>query len=449
MPGFIKRFSTAIALIAAAGLVGGLFAQFASGAFQGGASANSVEMYACVNRYSGAMRLVRSADQCASTERLVSWNVTGPQGEPGPAGPPGPPGIAGDVGEPGPPGPPGPRGEQGDAGEPGSPGADGAPGSPGPVGPKGDQGDPGLSGADGEDGDPGPRGPAGPVGPRGERGPAGEPGPAGSNGPVGDTGPPGPPGPRGDQGPAGPAGPQGPEGPQGPPGDGTGVPGPEGPPGPQGEQGPPGPAGETGPPGPAGPRGVDGPPGPQGPAGPKGDPGPQGPSGADGSDGAQGPAGPPGAPGLIWQGEWNAATTYGIGDAVSHGGSAWIATGSSTNETPGSGSYWDLLASKGDQGPPGSGGSSGGFPGTYVVNTALGPGTRIQIDGANVREHIAQCDPGDSVISGGLWTNPRREFTLVLSEPVVGGTGSEAWRIVVKDTTDSWYAIALCADTTS
>jgi hypothetical protein len=67
----------------------------------------------------------------------------GDRGEPGPAGPPGPQGDKGEKGEPGDKGdagPPGLRGEKGDAGEPGARGEDGAAGSPGARGEKGDNG---------------------------------------------------------------------------------------------------------------------------------------------------------------------------------------------------------------------------------------------------------------------------------------------------------------------
>jgi large repetitive protein len=95
---------------------------------------------ACQKR-GGYLRIVRDASACRSGERVVRWNMRGPQG---PAGPPGPAG---------------PRGDQGPAGE------QGAPGSTGPAGPAGPAGSPGPAGAAG------PAGPAGPVGPAGPQGP--------------------------------------------------------------------------------------------------------------------------------------------------------------------------------------------------------------------------------------------------------------------------------------
>lgn len=297
----------------------------------------------------------------------------------------------------------------------------------------------------------------GPAGPQGEPGEQGEPGPVGPAGADGHDGAPGPPGPQGERGEPGPAGPQGvqgetgdpgpigPTGPAGPQGD-RGDPGLEGPPGPAG---PPGPEGPMGPEGPPGERGETGPAGPEGPAGPQGEQGPGGPEGPEGPPGPAGPEGPPGDPGLVWRGPWSAATAYSANDAVSHGGSAWIATGASTNEEPGTGSNWDLLASQGDEGPPGTGGGGGAFPDTYLVVTETSPGTAIVIDGRTVREHIATCNPGDKVLSGGFWTNPRDGLVYHFSEPVLDVGGSEGWRVVFgNDTTRSWYAIALCADTT-
>jgi hypothetical protein len=78
-------------------------------------------------RKDGRLRLVARASDCRVSERAVSWNVRGPQGEPGP------------------PGPAGPIGPAGPEGAPGSAGATGAPGPRGERGPQGPKGDPGTS----------------------------------------------------------------------------------------------------------------------------------------------------------------------------------------------------------------------------------------------------------------------------------------------------------------
>jgi len=75
-------------------------------------------------------------------------------------------------------------------------------------------------------------------------------------------------------------------------------------------------------------------------------------------EGAQGPAGLPGA-GLDWQGAWDVATNYLINDAVSYGGSSWIANADHVGKTPGVDPEWDLWVSKGETGPAGSPGVAG------------------------------------------------------------------------------------------
>src|SRR5262249_61337650 len=85
------------------------------------------QIFACVNANSGAIRIVAQGAACRTPERLVTWNVVGPQGPPGPAGP------AGALG------PPGPQGPAGPAGALGPPGPQGPAGPPGPPGPKGEE----------------------------------------------------------------------------------------------------------------------------------------------------------------------------------------------------------------------------------------------------------------------------------------------------------------------
>lgn len=67
--------------------------------------------------------------------------------------------------------------------------------------------------------------------------------------------------------------------------------------------------------------------------------------------GAQGLQGLTGPAGMFWAGEWSAAIEYSRNDAVSYGGSSWIALIDSVAVTPSLGSpSWDLLASEGEQG---------------------------------------------------------------------------------------------------
>jgi hypothetical protein len=85
---------------------------------------------ACV-RKDGRLRLVAQKADCRRTERPISWNVRGAQGEPGPQGPVGP------------------------AGADGAPGSSGVDGAPGPAGPTGQPGPQGERGPQGPKGDPG------------------------------------------------------------------------------------------------------------------------------------------------------------------------------------------------------------------------------------------------------------------------------------------------------
>ncbi len=111
---------------------------------------------ACVSKI-GLVRIIPDGSpiQCLKHEKLLSWNISGPQGEKGEQGETGPIGPQGEAG---------PAGSQGD---------------PGPKGDKGDSGDAGPQGKQGEQGPAGPQGEPGPVGERGETGPQG---PAGTGG---------------------------------------------------------------------------------------------------------------------------------------------------------------------------------------------------------------------------------------------------------------------------
>ncbi len=80
------------------------------GLFTQQAAVAGEEVYSCVNKSTGHIRIVSSTDRCRSWENPV---VLGKTGEIGPAGPQGPPGF------PGPAGPPGPRGQAGETGPPG------------------------------------------------------------------------------------------------------------------------------------------------------------------------------------------------------------------------------------------------------------------------------------------------------------------------------------------
>jgi hypothetical protein len=109
---------------------------------------------ACVNRITGAMRIITHApaSRCRVGEYPLSWNLIGPQGPAGVQGATGlqgPIGLTGAQGEQGTPGPRGDIGPQGASGATGSQGVQGEPGL------KGDKGDPGSKGEKGDIGPPG------------------------------------------------------------------------------------------------------------------------------------------------------------------------------------------------------------------------------------------------------------------------------------------------------
>lgn len=105
--------------------------------------------------------------------------------------------------------------------------------------------------------------------------------------------------------------------------------------------------GAAGPPGPAGPQGLPGPAGETGPAGPQGLPGPAGatgPAGPQGLVGPQGDVGAVGAIGMQWMGSWSPASTYGLRDAVSYKGAAYIsAQPGNLGNAPDTSVEWNLL----------------------------------------------------------------------------------------------------------
>lgn len=190
----------------------------------------------------------------------------------------------------------------------------------------------------------GPAGPTGAVGPQGVAGATGPQGPAGPAGPTGLTGA------TGATGQQGPAGAQGSVGPQGPIGL-TGA---------TGQQGIPGTTGPAGPQGLQGPTGAVGPTGAQGPAGATGATGAPGSAGAQGPAGPQGATGPAGAPGINFIGAWSTAYGYAANDAVTYGGSTYLAVVANSSSRPDLyPQAWTMLAQAGSTGPAGVTGPAG------------------------------------------------------------------------------------------
>src|SRR5664280_3190745 len=71
-------------------------------------------------------------------------------------------------------------------------------------------------------------------------------------------------------------------------------------------------------------------------------------------------------------GTWSSATAYVATDAVSYGGSSYVAVAGSTNQNPSSSTgYWNLLAQQGATGTTGSAGTTGaaGAAATITIGT--------------------------------------------------------------------------------
>ncbi|HAT50732.1 MAG TPA: hypothetical protein DCS88_10415, partial [Alphaproteobacteria bacterium] len=67
-----------------------------------------------------------------------------------------------------------------------------------------------------------------------------------------------------------------------------------------------------------------------------------------GQDGAPGQA-------IVARDHWSSSVAYVVGDGIDHNGSSYFAKVNNTNQEPPNETYWQLLASKGDPGTPGSG----------------------------------------------------------------------------------------------
>ncbi len=58
-------------------------------------TAQASTIHACVNKHSGAARIVSSKAKCRKNERRASWSTVGPAGPSGTSGAPGAPGANG------------------------------------------------------------------------------------------------------------------------------------------------------------------------------------------------------------------------------------------------------------------------------------------------------------------------------------------------------------------
>ncbi len=301
-------------------------------------------------------------------------------------------------------------------------------------------------------------------------------GPAGAAGPAGTAGAPGAPGAAGLPGPPGAAGAAGAQGPAGPQGL-MGVDGSGGPPGLTGETGPPGPSGAPGAPGAPGPvgltfigmydstvnyaladgvsyqgagyvslisgnhgntpdqspqawalfaaAGANGLTGATGATGPQGFAGPTGTTGATGAIGPVGPQGEQGPPVVNYRGNYISSANYEVADAVSYGGSTYVAlAGFNVGNTPDqSPAAWAVLAAQGPrgsagptgavgpQGPAGAAGATGAagpagppvtFDGEWLAGTAYAVGDAVSYGGSAYSALVSNTGREPDV-SAGYW----------------------------------------------
>lgn len=90
--------------------------------------------------------------------------------------------------------------------------------------------------------------------------------------------------------------------------------------------------------------------------------------------GIQGIQGIQGDPGLVWQGEWDSATTYDEDDGVSYLGSSYIALRETLDDAPDASPLdWDLIAAKGQDGDGAGSVTSVAVTGSGGITSTGGP----------------------------------------------------------------------------
>lgn len=162
--------------------------------------------------------------------------------------------------------------------------------------------------------------------------------------------------------------------------------------------------------------------GPQGPAGATGATGETGPAGADGSDGAD----------ALWnyRGAYDIGSSYAVGDIATYGGSLWYrknANGGNVGDTPSVGTFWDLLASKGDTGAAGSNGTNGTsfvFVGVYSGATTYTVGQVVRYEDTGAQ--TIGCYVRKSVSGSELPTDSSK-WDAMLVMPTTGGGGTTTY----------------------
>jgi hypothetical protein len=162
----------------------------------------------------------------------------------------------------------------------------------------------------------------------------------------------------------------------------------------------------------------------------------KGDKGDKGDTGAKGDKGDTGAIGVDWKGAWSAGS-YTVTQAVSHNGSSWIATTTTTEEPSISATDWDLIALKGDNGA-GSGtvtsvaaltlGTTGTDLSSTVANGTTTPVITLQVPTASATNRGALSSTDWSTFNG-------------KQSKVVTGTTATAAATAAKTATISDYTL--------
>lgn len=149
----------------------------------------------------------------------------------------------------------------------------------------------------------------------------------------------------------------------------------------------------------------------------------------------QGPTGATGAAGLTWRSAWAAGTPYAMNDAVSYGGSAYIAVANSKGTVPVGGGNsalaWALLAQQGNAGPQGTTGPQGPTGAAPVLSATTTTGT-----------------PGTNPAVTVTGTAPNYTLNFTLPRGATGTSGgasgaafSSVHTVASRDTLAQYYAV--------
>jgi hypothetical protein len=127
----------------------------------------------------------------------------------------------------------------------------------------------------------------------------------------------------------------------------------------------------------------------QGAAGASGAAGATGLQGVAGSSGAAGAAGATGAVGMRFRGAWNTGDAYAVNDAVTYGGSTYLAVATNSSSQPDNyPQAWTLLAQAGAAGPAGPMGAAG-MAATVAVGSVTTGAAGTQATVANAGSSVA------------------------------------------------------------